>query len=88
MRSLRFGLGLVCTLALGWLTDSGCQSPPPSTDQIAHAIAISDSLHRRPIDHRVPSKSEGYPVASSADSDSVIWLNAAPDTPFSGHEMH
>jgi len=61
---------------------TGCESQPPDLKLISNSIAESDSLHRRQIDHRSPQSWEGYPIATSVDSDSVAWLNASPDTMF------
>jgi len=76
---VKHGASLVAFLALATLVGSGCARNAPSEDRIVGAIARSDSL-RRGMKHRHPQSWEGYPVAASADSDSVAWLNASPGT--------
>jgi hypothetical protein len=72
-RNLGGALGLIVAFAL-----TGCGSGQPDVDQVTRTLARSDSLKRNQRDRRSPQSWEGYPVAASADSDSVTWLNGSP----------
>ena len=67
-------------LLLSVVAIAGCTSKPPDRERISSALARSDSLHRNQPTHRFPQSWQGYPVAANADSDSVVRLNASPDT--------
>jgi len=73
--------------AVAGIAAAGCESQPPDTERIARAIAASDSL-RQGWKHRQPQSWEGYPVATTGDSDSVTWLHASPETTYNLHEVH
>ena len=85
-------VGLVCSSILACLPAfvmlgllcSGCGPEAPNERRIAGAIAYSDSLHRRPSPpHRPLVGREDLPIATSADSESVLWVNInQKDPPF------
>jgi hypothetical protein len=72
---VRSGLPIMGTI-LAIAVISGCRSSSPDVSRVARAIASADSAAHQPLPpYRTQIGLKDLPVAASADSDSVAWVN-------------